>query len=133
MNRLSGHISAIEVCGSMSLVTIDISSTIHLKTIIIETPETASYLLAGNPVQAVFKETEVIIGTDETHNISLQNRLPGQIITIESGKLISKIAISTEAGIIVSIISTNAVNSLNLQKDLRVIAMIKLNEIMLSA
>ena len=42
MNRLSGHIGNIEVSGGMSLVTIDIDQNIQHKTIVIETPETAS-------------------------------------------------------------------------------------------
>ena len=66
MNRLSGHISAIEISGSMSLVTIDIGQEIQLKSIIIETPETASYLVIGNEVLAIFKETEVISPTRST-------------------------------------------------------------------
>ena len=133
MNRLSGHINKIEVSGSMSLVTIDIRNTIQLRSIIIETPETASYLMVGNEVQAIFKETEVIIGTGEAHSISLRNRIPGKIVKIESGKLISKITIQSEVGDVVSIISSNAVKSLGLEKGMQVIAMIKVNEIMLSA
>ena len=133
MNRLSGHISAIEISGSMSLVTIDIGQEIQLKSIIIETPETASYLVIGNEVLAIFKETEVIIGTGESHNISLQNKIPGEIITIESGNLISKITLRSDVGNVVSVINTNAVRSLNLQKGMHAVAMIKVNEIMLSA
>jgi len=132
MNKLSGHISEIEVSGSMSLVTIDVSSNIRLKTIIIDTPQTASYLVIGKKIQAVFKETEVIVGLDQAHAISLQNRISGIIQNIEPGQLLSKITINSEVGNIVSIISTNAVASLKLEKGTSVTAMIKLNEIMLS-
>lgn len=132
MNKLLGHISRIEVSGGMSLVTIDLDQNIQLKTIVIETPETALYLKTGNRISALFKETEVIIGIDQLSQISLQNRIDCKVQSIESGKLICKIILECEVGIITSIISTNAVTTLRLKKGMSAVAMIKLNEIMLS-
>lgn len=133
MNRLSGHIGNIEVNGGMSLVTIDINHDVQLKTIVIETPETASYLKVGNPITTLFKETEVIINLNDWSQISLQNRIACKIQSIEIGKLISKVIFESSAGTITSIISSNAVNTLCLKQGMAVVAMIKLNEIMLSA
>ena len=116
----------------MSLVTIDLDQNIQLKTIVIETPETALYLKTGNRISALFKETEVIIGIDQLSQISLQNRIDCKVQSIETGKLICKIILECEVGIITSIISTNAVTTLRLKKGMSAVAMIKLNEIMLS-
>ncbi len=99
---------------------------------VIEIPETADYLRMGHEIHVLFKETEVVIGTDATHAISLQNRIHGVIQRIEQGKLLSKILIQTPMGGIISIISTNAVRQLGLKEGVRVLAMVKLNEIMLS-
>lgn len=132
MNKLSGQIEAIEVSGSLSIVSVKIQEQVTLKAVVIETPETADYLRLGNTIYVLFKETEVVIGTDETHAISLQNRIRGMIQQIDSGKLLSKLRISTPIGEVVSIISTNAVRQLGLEEGMAVVAMVKLNEIMLS-
>ncbi len=132
MNRFSGKISKIEVNGSLSLVTVAASERITIKTIIIETPETAAYLKIGNTIQVLFKETEVVLGLNQKHTISLQNRINGTIIQIEKGALLSKVVIDTEIGSLVSVVSTEAIKELNLEENQEVIAMIKLNEIMLS-
>jgi molybdopterin-binding protein len=132
MNSFEGHIATIEVSGNMSLVTVAVDKKQTLKAIVIETPETASYLKSGSPVHVLFKETEVVIGSTKNHEISLQNRIPGTINHIEQGLLLSKLEIQTKVGIIRSIISTAAVLQLGLKKGKEVIAMIKLNELMLS-
>ncbi len=132
MNSLKGHIKEVQVNGSLSLVTVALSDETLFKVVIIETPETASYLSAGHLVKVLFKETEVVIGKDITHLISLQNQIKGKIKRIERGLLLSNIVINTSAGDISSIITTNAVDQLSLKEELRVCAMIKTNEIMLS-
>lgn len=132
MNSLKGHIKEVQVNGSLSLVTVALSDQILFKAIIIETPETDSYLTAGHLVKVLFKETEVIIGKDIKHLISLQNQLRGVIKRIERGILLSNILINTPAGEISSIITTNAVDQLGLKEELTVCAMVKTNEIMLS-
>ena len=132
MNSLKGHIKEVQVNGSLSLVTVVLSDQILFKAIIIETPETAAYLTAGHLVKVLFKETEVIIGKDIKHLISLQNQLRGVIIRIERGLLLSNILINTPVGDISSILTTNAVDQLGLEEELTVCAMVKTNEIMLS-
>ena len=132
MNSLSGHICDVEVNGSLSLVTVKVREGLMLKSIIIDTPETAPYLKNGTHVNLLFKETEVVIGTGENHRISLQNQIRGHIKLIEEGKLISKVSVNTEVGQIISIISTQSVRQLNLKEHSEVTVMVKLNEIMLS-
>lgn len=132
MNNLKGHITKIEVSGSLSLVSICINENITLKSIVIETPETALYLREGNSIQVLFKETEVVIGTLENHAISLQNRISGFVSEIAQGALISRVVVSSEVGNITAIISTNAIKQLEIHQDKKVMAMVKLNEIMLA-
>lgn len=131
MNVIRGEIVTVNVKGSLSLIHIKVSE-LHLSAILIDTPETAPYLVEGNSVNLIFKETEVIITTDIQPKISLQNRLAGVIKSIEEGSLLSKIILNTEAGEITSIITTNAVSQLGLTEGSEVIAMIKTNEMMLS-
>ena len=132
MNSFRGTITGIEVSGSLSIVTVQISDDISLKAIVIETPDTAPYLYLGNEINAVFKETEVVIGLEQNPSISLQNRINGKIEAIEKGDLLSKVIISTTAGTVVSVISTDSVEHLKLHQGTPVTAMIKLTEMMLS-
>lgn len=132
MNSVEGHISDIQISGGLSLVSVTINAQLTLKTIIIETPDSAPYLKINHPIKVLFKETEVVIGTDERHAISLQNRISGKIKSIEKGKLISRITLNTEVGMITAVISTSAIEQLQLKEGVQALAMIKLNETMLS-
>ena len=131
MNILKGKIEAITVNGSLSLVHVKVKDT-RLSAIVIDTPETASYLKIGHSIDVIFKETEVIIGMGVEHQISLQNKLEGTVQSIESGSLLSKLILDTQAGQVTSIITTNAVKQLGLQTGSQITAMIKTNEMMLS-
>lgn len=131
MNELQGHIAWVETNGNLSLVGIELLPGLFLKSIVIDTPQTTSYLQKGLQVLAVFKETEVVIGVGEQLQISLQNQIPVKISQIEKGKLLSKLSLESDAGNLSSIISTAAVDNLNLQMGDSVFAMVKLNEVML--
>lgn len=131
MNKISGRIDTITVSDHLSLVRVMIHG-IYLSAIVIDTPITCSYLKVGHPITVIFKETEVIIGKGMAHEISLQNRLPGHIISIDQGDLLSKIKVKTVAGTIASIITSRAVHQLQLAVGSTITAMIKTNEVMLS-
>ena len=131
MNTLKGEIASVTVNGSLSLVKVKVGET-RLSAIVIDTPETATHLQPGNDINLIFKETEVIVGKGTDHAISLQNKMTGKVISIESGELLSKLTLDTVAGEITSIITTNAVTQLQLQPDTAVTAMVKTNEMMLS-
>jgi len=132
MNSLKGHITKVEVSGALSLVTVTMPEGIAFKAIVIDTPETASYLKEGEPVAVLFKETEVVLGTDTDHEISLQNSISGSVNKVDQGQLLSTLEINTNMGIIRSTISTGSLLKLGFKKGSAVRAMIKLNEIMLA-
>ncbi|WP_103867270.1 molybdopterin-binding protein [Aquimarina sp. I32.4] len=131
MNVLKGKITAIKTTDSISIVTIQVAS-VFFSTILIETPDTAPYLQKGNSIKIIFKETEVIIGKGTTHLTSIQNKIPGKIISIEKGVLLSKLIIDTAVGKITAIITSDATDQLQLKTGEKVTSMIKTTEIMLS-
>ena len=131
MNNLKGNIASITVQEKMSLVKVK-SNQILFTVIVIDTPESASYLKEGNTVNLIFKETEVIIGKGTAFAISLQNRIVGKLKFIQSGALLSKLVVDTELGEIASIITSNAVNDLGLLVGDEVTVMVKTSEMMLS-
>ena len=63
MNILKGEIEKLTISGSLTLIGINVNS-IGMSAIVIDTPKTAPYLILGNTITVVFKETEVIIGSN---------------------------------------------------------------------
>ncbi|APD05887.1 hypothetical protein UJ101_00335 [Flavobacteriaceae bacterium UJ101] len=131
MNTFKGTIQSIETNGSLSLVKIEVQ-TLIFSTVVIETPHTAPYLKKGTTIHILFKETEVVIGKNTDHLVSMQNKVQGEISKIEKGALLSKLILHTAIGELTAIITSNAIEQLNLQEGEHVVAMIKTNEIMLS-
>jgi len=131
MNILKGHIDSIKVNGDLSIVKVRVGSAVF-STILIDTPETAPYLIVDNEVKIIFKETEVILGVGDMSGISLRNKMKGKVSHIESDTLLSKVSIDTEMGTITSIITSNAVKQLQIVQDMELTAMVKTNELMLS-
>ena len=131
MNILKGLIKEIRVNGELSIVRIDVNGLL-LSTIVIDTPETASFLKLGEPVTVIFKETEVILGIGDMKGISLRNKFKGRVVDLQSDELLSKVVVDTEVGLISSIITSNAVNQLKIELGSDVTAMVKTNEIQLS-
>ena len=131
MNVLKGNIAEIRVNGELSIIRVDVKGNL-LSCIVIDTPETADYLVGGGEVRVIFKETEVIIATGETQGISLRNKFRGKVSRIDSDILLSKLTIGTPVGDITSIITSNAVKELGIKEGTEVTAMIKTNELILS-
>jgi len=132
MNTLRGTISSIETTGNLSLVKVQVGNT-KLTSIIIETPESATYLFEGNELNVLFKETEVVIGKGKEIPISLQNRLTCKVQDVEIGGLLGKLTLQHSEGIVRSVITANAIRQLDVKVGDEVVALIKTNEVMLSA
>jgi len=130
MNKLKGKIVAITSSGSVSIVKINVNK--HFISSIILKNDTDSFIRKDANVTILFKETEVIIAKGLVENISLQNKFTGPIIELEKGEVLSTLTVQTAVGDICSMITTNAVDQLNLTLNDTVTAMIKSNEIMLS-
>ncbi len=132
MNSLTCTIKDVETDKDLSIVTLELADGTLFKSIVIDSADSSSNLKQGNSLKVLFKETEVAIGTTYIDSISLQNKIGGSITVIEKELLVSNIHIKTEAGPIRAMISTEAVNQLQLDIGQQVFAFIKLNELMLS-
>ena len=131
MNILSGNITSIQGSESLSLVKIAVGNTIFTS-IIIDTAKSDDYFKIGNMVNVYFKETEVIIAKNEPLNISIQNKILCNIESIKRGEILSELHLSFGEFTIKSLITTNAVKTLNLKNGDAVLALIKTNEVSLS-
>lgn len=115
------------------MVTVGLSGGLEITAVVIETPASASYLRVGSTVTVLFKETEVVLATGPAGRIGIQNRLPGNVLVVEAGKLLSKVSLQTPAGDLQAVLATAELNSLGLAAGDVVTALIKTNEVMLSA
>ncbi len=131
MNKLAGHISAIKVSGALSEVSVTLKGNISMRVIVIENPDTASYLNPGHPIEVIFKETEVILAKNDPQ-VSLMNKIEAEIEVIKEGELLSEISLRSEAGNIKAVVNSDAVAVLGLKVKDQILAMIKQNEIMLA-
>ena len=132
MNRLGGKVVGVQSHGSLSLVQIALRSDIVFIVIVIDTLETAPYLLVGCELEVLFKETEVILSVEDITITTLQNKLSGLIADIEKGNLLSRVVIGTEVGDVVAIIGTTAAENLSLSAGQQVTLFINMSEIILA-
>jgi molybdate transport system regulatory protein len=144
MNVLPGEIIEIVTEDEISLVRIRMDDQVF-SSIVLDTPATISYLRTGNPVRLLFKETEVIIAKTSPLAISVQNKIECVIKTIKKGKILCELALgicgshaesapaSGQSREIRSIITRNACEQLNLRENDIIIALVKTNEVSLSA
>lgn len=129
MNVLKGIISEIQSHEGISLVKLKSNENIFTS-IILDVPD---YLKENNTVKIIFKETEVIISKDLNPSISVQNQIYGRIESIKKGVILSQITLSIGEDKIQSIITTNACEQLDLKENQNILALIKTNEVSLSA
>jgi len=131
MNLLTGEIATIKTEGSLSLVKVMVQDC-AITSIVIETPESVSYLRIGNKIKIVFKETEVVLAKAFSGAISLQNKLDCTVHSFEKEALLCKIMLNFQDTQITSVITRNAFDQLYIQEKDSVLAMIKTNEISLA-
>ncbi|HSD06587.1 TOBE domain-containing protein, partial [Flavobacterium sp.] len=83
-------------------------------------------------IKVLFKETEVILAKEISGKISLQNKIDCSVHSFEKGNLLCKIILAFGNYKIVSVITRNAFDQLEIQENDLITAMIKTNEISLS-
>ena len=102
-----------------------------LTAIMVETPATAPYLTVGGEVSVLFKETEVSLAKGLSGRLSLRNRLQAVVRNIDKGELLAEVVLDYKGHRLVSVITSRAIDRLELTVGDRVEALIKANEVML--
>lgn len=114
----------------MSLVDVAVGDDVFAATLL-ETPETADYLRVGANVTLLFKETEVSLAKNLSGQISLRNRFPATVCSMERGDILTEIRLDYAGNALTSIITTRAVSRLQLAVGDEVEVLVKTNEIVL--
>lgn len=131
MNRFQGHITSITTHGSLSLVGVTVSDTV-LQALVIETPESASYLQIDTPITVLFKESEVSLGKGINLPVGILNALPGIVQSITKDILLSELFISTAIGVVSVVVATSVVEQLQLVLKDGVSVFVKCTDLILS-
>lgn len=130
MNKIPGTITQIQQSGAILLVDIDVDGH-QFSALLVQSATPPDWLLAGNPIDVVFKETEVSIAKDLSGIISMRNRMKCTVLQIERGELLSKIDLKFQNFLISSAITTRSVDALELNIGDEVEALVKANEVAL--
>ena len=130
MNIFKGDIIHRENAGHLTRVTIQVKDC-EIKVLVIDTAS-AGYLQKKKSVTLYIKETEVILAEPARFTTSIDNCFPGEVEQLDQGKLLSTLTLNTPLGEITSIIFTDVVDILSLQKASKVLVIIRSTDIMLS-
>ena len=130
MNRLQGVITKITSHEGISLVNLKVLDT-TFGTVLLDTAQSCDYLRIDKHITVAFKETEVAIGLQNLGDLSMANQLKCTIISLQIGKVLTKIELTCKGETLTSIITSNSAKRLNLKVSDNVIALIKANEISL--
>lgn len=133
MNSLPGHIRQIESEGSVTVLTVMLNGGTDIEVVVINTPETGDYLETGREVDVLFKETELMLTMASATDISVQNRIPCKVSHIETGKMLSRVFLNSEAGSMTALLPSSALKTMKITSGTSLTALVKFNEIMLSS
>jgi molybdate transport system regulatory protein len=131
MNKLTGIITQIQKSGAIMLVDVDVDGHVF-SALLIESASHPQWLQTDNPIDLVFKETEVSLAKGLSGKISTRNRMMCKVLLVERGGLLSKITLQFQKYTIASAITTRSVDSLQITIGDEIEALVKANEISLS-
>lgn len=127
MNKLEGIIIHITSQDDLSLIDLKVDN--DLFTTILINSDDIDYLKTDNKVFILFKETEVSIAKNLSGILSIRNKMRSKVKEIVKGKILTKVVLDYKDKSIISIITTRAVNELDLQIGDEVDALVKTNEV----
>ncbi len=130
MNQLKGQIKTIENHKGLSYIDVSVAD-IDVKVLILDHKNSDTYTINAC-VNILFKETEFILSTIDTQQVSVLNQFKGKIIKINKGKLLSEVSLNCCGSLLHSIIPTLSLEKLNLQVDHNIYGLVKSNDIIIS-
>ncbi|WP_150451783.1 TOBE domain-containing protein [Arenibacter lacus] len=132
MNSFKGHILEVETVGNLSLVRVALGKNTQWVSVVLDTPQTAPYLVPREDIRVLFKETEVILNLQDPNLLSVDNYLKGTVKEVEAGEILSRLVLDTEIGELVAVVGSKSLKRLGLDRNMSVLAMVKMNELILA-
>jgi molybdate transport system regulatory protein len=143
MNRLPAHILNVDLQGSIALVDASVGGMdgidgtdglpdrpdLRFTALLVGVPPEVGSWNAGMPVTLLFKEAEVSLARHLSGMISLRNRITGTVISLDQGKLLTRVRLAAGRHEIESVITTRSAVALGLAIGVQAEALIKANEV----
>ena len=131
-NKLKGEIYNIETSEGITLVDIRIDDD-EFCSLIINSESTDEYIIVGNKVDMLFKETEISVKSFRgAYNKKRQNKIITKLESINKGVILSELKFSYKSSIISAIILTRLLDELALKIGEKSILILRTQEILLS-
>ncbi|MBI3712218.1 MAG: TOBE domain-containing protein [Burkholderiales bacterium] len=131
MNQINGHILAIDHEGSIALLDV-VLGDLRLSATILGEAQTLGLWKIEQPVQLQFNEMEVAIAKNLSGQISLRNRLPGTIMALEWGRILTRVSFQVLAAgtemLFDAVITTRSARHLQLAVGDQIEGLVKSNE-----
>ncbi len=128
MSKLVARVKNIRNYQNLNIVEFDFSNVI-LKMMSLDLNKN---IIVGKKVELLIKPTNVIISKGKIGEISLSNRLPATIKTLNNGELLSSILLKIDDYTLESIITKDSSLAMNLKENDIITALIKASDISIS-
>ena len=127
MNTLPGHIAAIEIHGSIAIIDVAVGGNFFTATLLGNAEQLVAWKI-GQPARLLFKETEVALAKNLTGQISMRNRMPGTVIALEVGQVLTRVVFEMQGVHINSVITSRSARGLQIALGDAVEGLVKSNE-----
>lgn len=132
-NQLPGIVVSVASGGAMSAVKVRLSGGQVVTSAITAESARDLGLAEGSPVRAMAKSTEVAVATGVVEGVSIRNRVPGVVASVDHGAVMSTVKIALPSGeVLTAAITRDAAEELKLAAGAEVTALIKSTELSLA-
>ncbi|MFG1928700.1 molybdopterin-binding protein [Cryptosporangium sp. NPDC048952] len=129
-NRFAGTVTAVAVGEVMSTVKVRLATGQEVTAAITAEAVEDLGLAEGDDVQVLVKSTEVAVATGSVEGISIRNRLPGVVATVDHGNVMTTVRITlADDSVLTAAITRDGASELALEPGTRVTALIKSTEV----
>jgi molybdate transport system regulatory protein len=128
MNLIHGTIKQISECDGMHWIDVICNG----RTFGVLTLQLSPELQEGCDVEVMIKETETSLSAEPVEHISISNQVPGEIVAIDEGVLVSLVTVQTAVGTLTSLISTRGRKQLGIAVGSGVNVLMKASSLSLS-
>ncbi len=115
MNKLVGEVKEIKKMDVVTYIDVDIEAS-AVRLIKFKVP---AWLSVGDRVSCEFQEASVCVSKECPGNVSIENRIPSTLLDVRKSNSLCELTFLSEIGKVVSLITTEAYESLALEKDCR--------------
>lgn len=121
MNKIAAVVKSIDDMEIVTYITLEINN-IEIKII---KPKAPQWLSVGDNVYFTFRELSVCVGRACNGKVSIENRIPATLTQIRINGLLCEVKFDSEIGEVVSLITQNSFDELQLDVDSNVTILLR--------